>query len=226
MQTEITPKYELYVFDWDGTIMDTTALIAKGIQEAAKALGCREPDFKAAKSAIGLGWEEIMRRIVPDCPESRWGEFGQAYRDWYIRREEEVPVVEGLETLLKAMNDKGLRLAVATGKSRAGLNRVFALTGLTPLFEETITVDESFSKPNPAMLYELSNRTGVPCNKMVMIGDSVHDLMLAQNAGADALGVSYGGCSKEELEKYPNIGIAADTQELARILGLESLLNG
>lgn len=226
MQTQMPPKYDLYVFDWDGTIMDTTALIAKGIQEAAKALGCQAPDFKTAKSAIGLGWDEIMRRIVPDCPQSRWGEFGQAYRDWYIRREEDVPVVQGLEALLRAMNSNGLRLAVATGKSRAGLNRVFALTGLESLFEETVTVDESFSKPNPAMLYELSDRTGVPCNKMIMIGDSVHDLMLAQNAGSDALGVSYGGCSKEELQKYPNIGIAADTQELAKILGLTSLIDG
>ncbi|MDO4938146.1 MAG: HAD-IA family hydrolase [Sutterellaceae bacterium] len=224
MQSQNPPKFELYVFDWDGTVMDTTTLIARGIQEAAKSLGCKEPDLKDCKAAIGLGWDEILRRVVPDCPESQWNDFAQAYRDWYIRREEEVPVVEGLRELMTAMKEKGLRLAVATGKSRQGLNRVFGLTGLAPLFEDTVTADETFSKPNPAMLHELSDRTGVPCENMVMIGDSVHDLMLAQNAGAAAVGVSYGGCSKEELDKYPNIGIAADTEELAKILGLEDLL--
>lgn len=220
----IHPKYELFVFDWDGTVMDTTTLIARGIQEAVKTMGYRVPELSVAKAAIGLGWQDIMRTVIPDCPESRWDEFGEAYRAWYIKREEEVPVVEGLEDLMKAMVANGLRLAVATGKSRKGLNRVFALTGLAPLFEETITVDESFSKPNPAMLLELMDRTGVPADKVVMIGDSVHDLMLAKNAGCDAVGVSYGASPKEELEKYDNIGIAADTKELAKILGLEALI--
>lgn len=226
MQNQNPPKFELYVFDWDGTVMDTTGLIARGIQQAALAMGCPEPDLQDCKAAVGLGWDEILRRLVPECPESRWNDFAKAYRDWYIRREEDVPVVDGLRELMTAMNKKGLRLAVATGKSRQGLNRVFALTGLAPLFEETVTVDESFSKPNPAMLYELSARTGVACDKMVMIGDSIHDMMLAQNAGASAVGVSWGGTPKEVLAKYPNIGIADNTQELATILGLEDLLNG
>ncbi len=223
--TQLQTKYELFVFDWDGTIMDTSMLIARGVQEAAKALGYDEPDIAEIKSAIGLSWGEIIERVCPQCPVERYEAFGQAYRDWYIRREEDVPVVEGLEALMRSMVQAGCRLAVATGKSRKGLDRVFALTGLGDIFEETITADESFSKPNPAMLLELMDRTGVAPDKMVMIGDSIHDLMLAQNAGCDALGVTFGACTKEELDKYPNIGIATDTRELARILGVDSLLS-
>ncbi len=207
-------QYGLYVFDWDGTVMDTTGLIARGIQQAAKTLGLKVPSLETARSVIGLGMADTMRIVNPDCPYERWDEYLQAYKSWYIKREAAVEVMAGLRELLEEMNSQGMRLAVATGKSRAGLNRVFALTGIEHLFEETITADESFSKPNPAMLFELSDRTGVEPDKMVMVGDTVHDLQLAQNAGAQAVGVTWGACARRDLEKLPHVAVVDTVEEL------------
>ena len=208
-------NYGLYVFDWDGTVMDTTGLIARGIQEAARSLGLRVPSLELARSVIGLGAADSMRIVNPDCPRERWEEYAAAYKRWYISREAQVEVMAGLEDLLKTMRGRGMRLAVATGKSRAGLNRVFALTGIEPLFEETITADESFSKPNPAMLLELSDRTGVAVSDMVMIGDSVHDMQLAQNAAADAVGVTWGACARRDLLALPHAAVVDTVAELS-----------
>ena len=210
-------QYGLYVFDWDGTVMDTTGLIARGIQQAAKTLGLKVPSLETARSVIGLGMADTMRIVNPDCPYERWDEYLQAYKSWYIKREAAVEVMAGLRELLEEMNSQGMRLAVATGKSRAGLNRVFALTGIEHLFEETITADESFSKPNPAMLFELSDRTGVAPADMVMVGDTVHDLQLAQNAGAEAVGVTWGASARLDLEKMPHAALVDTVDELQRL---------
>lgn len=214
--------YGLYVFDWDGTVMDTTRLIARGIQEAARALGLKVPSLELARSVIGLGAADSMRIVNPDCPYERWDEYAAAYKRWYITREAKVEVMEGLEALLNDMRSRGMRLAVATGKSRGGLDRVFALTGIEHLFEETITADESFPKPNPAMLLELADRTGVDMRDMLMVGDSVHDLQLAQNAGADAVGVTWGACAEADLAALPHVAIVRTVAQLRKeILGEE-----
>ena len=218
------PAFELFVFDWDGTVMDTVGLIAQGICEAAEALGCARPSIEVARQSIGLSWSDIIARACPDCPPERFEEFNAAYRRWYLHREKAVPVVEGIGELIENMAKDGLRLAVATGKSRAGLERVFAQTGLGRWFEASITADESFSKPNPAMLYELRDVTGVPLKRMVMIGDSTHDLLMAQNAGCASVGVTTGGASREELLACSPVGVAGNTQELAAILGVTDYL--
>ena len=216
--------FELYVFDWDGTIMDTTYLIARGMQEAARALGLQVPELDLARSAIGLGLADTMKLVCPDCPRQRWDEFGIAYRQWYICREQEVRLFPNLHALLVGMHANGKRLAIATGKSRGGLNRVFDHTGVRGLFEATRTADESFSKPNPAMLFELSDETGVSCADMVMIGDSIHDLQMAANAGAAAVGVTYGASPRKDLESLPNIGLVDNVLELSETLGVTQCL--
>ena len=217
-------KWELFVFDWDGTVMDTTYLIARALQEASLKLGYAAPTMETARAAIGMGWAEIIQMVCPECPPERYDAFCQAYRDWYIHREATVRLYEHMPELLQAMHQAGLRLAVATGKSRLGLNRVFGLTGIGPLFEATRTADESFSKPNPAMLYELSDETGVPVDRMVMIGDTTHDLLMAQNAGCDGVGLTYGAGTRQQLESIPSLAVVDSVRELADVLGLGHLL--
>lgn len=217
-------KFELFVFDWDGTVMDTVGLIAMGICQACEDLGYTRPSLALARSTIGLGWREIIERACPQCPPERFDDFHVAYRRWYLCREKVVPVVEHLDVLLKNMAAGGQRLAVATGKSRAGLERVFAQTGLGRYFEETITADEAHNKPHPEMLELLAVRCAVPMDKMVMIGDSTHDLLMARNAGCASVGVLFGAGSRAELEALGPLGIAESTEQLAHILGVERYL--
>lgn len=213
-------NYQLYVFDWDGTVMDTTGLIAQGMQQACVALGYAPPDLNACRETIGLPFSESFARVLPQFQYERLDEFLSAYRNWYLKREAQVDVVEGLEELFERMTFAGLRLAVATGKSRAGLIRVFERTGLEKYFEATVTADESFPKPNPAMLEQLSAETGVDVKEMVMIGDSIHDLQLAQNAHCDAVAVTWGAARLQELQHYPAQAYVADVKQLVAALGL------
>lgn len=224
MTEQAKHTWDLYVFDWDGTVMDTTYLIARALQEASVALGYAMPTMQTARASIGMGWEEIIQMVCPQCPYERYDAFCQAYRDWYIQRETKVQLYEHMPELLRAMHAAGLRLAVATGKSRNGLDRVFALTGVGPLFEATRTADESFAKPNPAMLYELGEETGVAVDRMIMIGDTTHDLLMAQNAGCDAVGMTYGAGTRRQLEALPAVAVVDSVKELAEVLGVSDLL--
>lgn len=216
-------QYQLYVFDWDGTVMDTTGLIAQGMQQACVALGYQAPDLNECRATIGLPFAESFSRVLPEFSYERLDEFLTAYRNWYLQREAKVDVVEGLEELFQRMIGAGLRLAVATGKSRAGLVRVFERTGLEKYFEATVTADESFPKPNPAMLEMLADATGVETSNMVMIGDSIHDLQLAHNARCDAVAVTWGAARPGELESYPSIARVGTVRELVDALGLTQL---
>lgn len=216
--------YELYVFDWDGTVMDTTALIARGMQEAAKALSLPIPDYDVCRGTIGLSNPQAMAVVAPTLPESRWDEFWRAYRNWYLVREAEVVLFPHLQELFDAMKKHGVRMAIATGKSRRGLDRVFEKTGIGAYFEATRTADECFSKPNPQMLEEIFLETGVSPENTVMIGDTVHDLQLAANARCDGIGMTYGAGSRDELESVPHKAVVDNVDELAEVLGLGELL--
>ena len=216
--------YELYVFDWDGTVMDTTALIARGMQEAAKALLLPIPDYDVCRGTIGLSNPQAMAVVAPTLPESRWDEFWRAYRNWYLVREAEVVLFPHLQELFDAMKKHDVRMAIATGKSRRGLDRVFEKTGIGAYFEATRTADECFSKPNPQMLEEIFLETGVSPENGVMIGDTVHDLQLAANARCDGIGMTYGAGSRDELESVPHKAVVDNVDELAEVLGLGELL--
>lgn len=210
--------YDLVVFDWDGTIMDTTGLIAEGIQHAAVALGYPAPDKKTASSVIGLDWRSAMRVAVPDCPESRLDEFNDAYRAWYIPREREVRLFDGLETLLTDLHRAGVTLAVATGKSKAGLRRVFDRTNVEPLFAITRTAEETAPKPNPDMLEEIGLYTDIPKERTLMVGDTVHDVVMAQRYGCDVAAMTYGAQSRRDLEASTPTVLCDDVVALRRFL--------
>ena len=216
--------FELYVFDWDGTCMDTTPFIAGAIQEAARSMGLPVPAYAVAEGVIGLGHSDMMRIAMPSCPESDYGRFDQEYWKAYIKGEEQLAGIRpGMQRLLERMKAAGLWSAVATGKSRRGLERVMGKTGTKPLFVATATADEYASKPAPDMLLALSDELCVPLSRMVMVGDAVHDLDMAKNAVVAAVAVLWGAGKRAELEARRPRAVVEDERELARALGLEDL---
>lgn len=208
-------KFDLLVFDWDGTVVDSTAFIARSIQLAAADLGLPVPDERQASHVIGLGLREALARAVPELPAERMEEFSLRYRHHYFAREPDIVLFDGMRDLLLELSRSGCRLAVATGKSRIGLARAFEATGLGPLFEATRCADQTRSKPHPAMLLEIGAETGIEPARMLMVGDTTHDLQMASNAGAAGLGVTYGAHTRESLAAVMPLALVDSVAELA-----------
>ncbi|MDR3213437.1 MAG: HAD-IA family hydrolase [Azoarcus sp.] len=185
-------RFDLIVFDWDGTLMDSTAAIARSIQSACRDLGLPAPDDASARHVIGLGLAEALRYAAPDLQPQDYPEMSVRYRHHYLLLCEELVLFPGIADLLAWLAGQGRLLAVATGKSRAGLTHVLAQSGLGPLFHATRCADECFSKPHPAMLEELMDELGVAPERTLMIGDTTHDLQMAKNAGVAGVGVGFG----------------------------------
>ncbi len=185
-------QFDLLVFDWDGTLMDSTGMIARSIQRAFAEAGLAEPNDTAARFVIGYGLNEAMQYLDPSLTEAQIRQVVDAYRVHFLAKDHELQLYAGVTESLTRLSDAGFRLAVATGKSRAGLDRVLAATGLAKLFEVTRTADEAFSKPHPEMLEYILESTDVAKSRAVMIGDTTHDLQLAINAGTASLAMSYG----------------------------------
>lgn len=193
-------SYSLVVFDWDGTVMDSTNGIVAAIQGACRDLDLPVPSTSAASWVIGLSLESALRRAVPELTQAMVPRFLERYRTHYLLRDPELRLFDGIEALLHDLAGRQVQLAVATGKSRVGLDRVLAATGLRGAFQATRTADETFSKPHPAMLHELMDELQVEPERVLMVGDTSHDLQMACNAGVHGLGVSYGAHSPQELQ--------------------------
>jgi len=194
------PSYSLVVFDWDGTLMDSTHSIVAAIQGACRDLDLPVPSASAASWVIGLSLESALRRAVPQLTAPMVPRFLERYRIHYLTRDPELRLFDGVRELLQDLAGQGARLAVATGKSRVGLDRALASTGLHRVFDATRCADETFSKPNPAMLHELMDELDVAPERVVMVGDTSHDMLMACNAGVHALGVAYGAHGIDELQ--------------------------
>jgi phosphoglycolate phosphatase len=195
-------RYRLIVFDWDGTLLDSASGIAECIQLAAADMSLPVPDRERASHVIGLGLHDSLRHAVPTLPESGYGEFIEHYRRHFLAREETMALFPGVPELLHGLRSRGHHLAVATGKSRKGLDRALAATGLGPLFAATRCGDETQPKPNPAMLLELLRELQSDAGSALMIGDTSHDLLMATNAGVDAVAVASGAHSAESLRSH------------------------
>ncbi|HWL73109.1 MAG TPA: HAD-IA family hydrolase, partial [Burkholderiaceae bacterium] len=172
-------RFDLIVFDWDGTIVDSTAMIAASIRSAAADLGLVVPTMEQASHVIGLGLLDALSHAVPGLATERAEEFSARYRHHYLAGEPEIVLFEGMQTMLDELHTQGVPLAVATGKTRRGLARAFQTTGLGRLFAASRCADESQSKPHPAMLLELASELSVAPERMLMIGDTTHDLQMA-----------------------------------------------
>ncbi|WP_325042613.1 HAD-IA family hydrolase [Pseudoalteromonas sp. T1lg88] len=193
---------ELLIFDWDGTIMDSVPKIVATLQSAARALSVPEPDPVSAKNIIGLSLDTTVATLFPEHSE-----FHQALEEQYKHHYLAVdttptPLFDDVESTLTALKNKGYALAVATGKSRKGLDRLMGETGLTHFFDITRTACEAQSKPHPQMLEQILAFYQLSPQQAVMIGDTQIDMQLAANAGVDSIGVTFGVHAKEELEIF------------------------
>ena len=192
-------QFDLIVFDWDGTLMNSTATIVKCIQSAARDVGLVPPTDAAASHVIGLGLAEAMQHIMPDITPAQYQRMVERYRYHFLTDVHELVLFEGVPAMLADLKQDGYFLAVATGMGRVGLNRALNATGLLSVFDATRCADETFSKPHPAMLQELTRELGQDMRRTVMIGDTTHDLQMAMNAGAAGIAVEYGAHPLEQL---------------------------
>ncbi|WP_374657452.1 HAD family hydrolase [Inhella sp.] len=207
-------KYELLAFDWDGTLFDSAACIVQSMQAAARELGLPPPSDEQARHVIGLGLEPALHMAMPSLARERYRELAHAYRRHYFAQAHAVTLFPGVPELLHELRARGHRLAVATGKSRRGLDEALAQVGLADLFEATRTADETASKPHPQMLHELMDELGVPAHATLMVGDTTHDLQLAANAGTPALAVSFGAHEAESLALLQPLAVLHSVPQL------------
>lgn len=211
-------RYELIVFDWDGTLMDSTGAIVASIKAAAEDLGIAPPPEERARHIIGLGLIDALRHALPDLPRERYQDVAQRYRHHYLSRDQDLLLFDGVERLLGDLADAGHMLAVATGKTRVGLNRALEVSGIGSRFHGSRCADECRSKPDPQMLEELMDEFGVGREVTLMIGDTTHDLRMAHNAGVASLAVAYGAHPRETLEAEGPLYCAGSVGELAQWL--------
>jgi phosphoglycolate phosphatase len=211
-------RFDLIVFDWDGTLFDSTALIVRCIQAACRDLGVPVPSNEAAAYVIGLGLHDALQHAVPGLSPQRYPELGRRYRHHYFREQHELTLFEGIPALLQALRERQHLLAVATGKSRQGLNEALQHAALHGLFDATRTADETLSKPHPQMLMELMAELGVDAERTLMIGDTTHDLQLAANAGTASVAVAYGAHEPARLTGHEPLHVAHSVGELRQWL--------
>ncbi|HJW53282.1 MAG TPA: HAD-IA family hydrolase [Burkholderiaceae bacterium] len=206
--------FDLVVFDWDGTVVDSTTMIARSIQKAAADLGLRVPSLERASHVIGLGLRDALAAAVPDLAADRIEAFTERYRHHYIAIEQEIVLFSGIRELLVELTESGAVLAVATGKSRRGLDRSLAATGLGMFFAASRCADETHPKPHPAMLHEITGALAMSPQRTVMIGDTTHDLAMARSAGTASIGVTYGAHPRAQLEGGGALALVDDVAEL------------
>lgn len=211
-------KYELIVFDWDGTLLDSAGAIVQAIQAACRDLDLPVPDDARARHVIGLGLIDAMRHAVPGLNEERYPAVAERYRHHYLAGDHQLTLFSGVREMLDRLKAAGHVVTIATGKSRHGLDRALDHSGLRPYFRASRCADECHSKPHPQMLDELMAEFGIAAAATVMIGDTSHDLLMANNAGVDGLGVTYGAHPHDHLLEHNPLACLHSVPELDRWL--------
>lgn len=214
MRNGAARRFKLIVFDWDGTLADSTAMIAESIQAACRDIGEPPPDDVAARFVIGLGLADALRLIAPALIAERHSELAARYRHHYLTRDPEIPLFGGARELLAELGAARYLMAVATGKTRIGLDRALTANGLQRRFDATRCADEGFPKPHPDMLLHLMDRLAVAPAETLMVGDTTHDLELARNAGTSAIAVAYGAHTASGLTKLAPLATLHSVSEL------------
>ncbi len=211
----MSKPYSLIVFDWDGTLMDSEAKIVNAMQAAIADVAMPFRSREQIKNIIGLGLQEALSALFAGVNEPQSTQLIEAYRHHFLFADETpMPMFDGVAGLLEALNKQEYWLAVATGKSRQGLDRVLDGCNLRHYFHVTRCADECFSKPHPLMMEEIMAFVAVTPNETLMIGDSEYDMLMAKNAGVDALAVSYGVHEKRRLLDCGALGCLDDIREL------------
>ncbi len=207
-------QFDLIAFDWDGTLFDSTALITRCIQAAVVDVGGRPPSDKDAAYVIGLGLMQALAHAAPDVPPHKYPELGARYKHHYAAHQHDISLFAGILPLLADLKARNHVLAVATGKSRRGLNDALKSVELQGLFDGSRTADETAGKPDPLMLRELMQEFGVEPERVLMVGDTTHDLQMALNAGCPSVGVSYGAHEPDAFTELKPRFVAHSVAEL------------
>jgi phosphoglycolate phosphatase len=193
-------RFDLIAFDWDGTLFDSTKIIVRCIQQAVGDVGGAIPTDDAAAYVIGMGLMDALAHAAPDVPRERYPELGASYRRHYLAHQEDISLFDGVLPMLAELRERNHWLAVATGKSRRGLDDALRSAQLAAVFDGSRTADETAGKPDPRMLLELMREFGAEPERTLMIGDTTHDLQMALNAGCASVGVSYGAHAVDGFE--------------------------
>lgn len=210
----MTKRFELIVFDWDGTLMDSAAAIVTALQTACRDLAIEPPSDQRARHIIGLGLQDALREALPELSPLRYRELAERYRYHYLAHDHELVLFDGAFDLIRLLGEAGFLLAVATGKTRNGLDRALLGSGLQASFQASRCADECHSKPHPQMLLELMEEFGVAPASTLMIGDTTHDLLMARSANVPALAVAYGAHPRLVLEAEQPLGCVANVAEM------------
>jgi len=211
-------RFELLVFDWDGTLIDSAGTIVHCIQSACRDLGLPVPDAARASHVIGLGLNDALAYAVPGLAPADYASMVARYRKHFLERDASIPLFRGAGAMLSELRDRGHVLAIATGKSRAGLDRALGNTGLAHLFASSRCADQCASKPAPDMLLELMGELDTGAANTLMIGDTAHDLQMAGHAGVQAVAVSYGAHEKAALAARSPLACVDSIEELSQWL--------
>ena len=219
-RTSTTPprQFDLIAFDWDGTLFDSTAIITRCIQEAVRDVGGTVPSDTDASYVIGMGLMAALAYAAPDVPKEKYPLLGERYKHHYTLHQNDISLFAGVLPMLQTLKQKHHFLAVATGKSRRGLDETLARAELQGVFDASRTADETAGKPHPLMLQELMAEFGVPAQRLLMVGDTTHDLQMAVNAGCPSVGVSYGAHDHADFVALSPLFVAHSIAELQQWL--------
>ncbi|CAM8661542.1 Gph Predicted phosphatases [Comamonadaceae bacterium] len=207
-------RFDLIAFDWDGTLFDSTALITRCIQLAVQDVGGTVPSDKDASYVIGMGLMQALAHAAPDVPADKYPLLGARYKHHYSVHQNDITLFTGVLEMLDRLKARQHLLTVATGKSRGGLNEALRDVNLQGIFDGSRTADETAGKPHPLMLQELMMEFGVEADRVLMIGDTTHDLQMAVNAGCASVAVSYGAHEPDSFEALGPLAIAHSVAEL------------
>lgn len=214
-------RYEAVIFDWDGTVMDSTHSITTAIQLASEDLGLPVPSTAIASWVIGLSLESALYRAVPELTAEQMPLFLERYRHHFFQRDPHIKLFDGILDFMTELKNQDVILAVATGKSREGLTRTLGNVQLSDFFTATRCADETQSKPHPQMLYELLDELSLEASDVLMIGDTTHDIYMAETAGLDSVAVTYGAHDPDTLLKAKPTYMVHQVPELRElVLGL------
>ncbi len=207
-------RFDLIAFDWDGTLSNSTAVIVHCIQAAVADVGGKPPSDDQASYVIGMSLMQALTSAAPDIPPEKHTELANRYRYHYIQHKDDISLFAGVLPMLQTLRARGHWLTVATGKSRRGLDDALQDPLLKGVFDGSRTADETAGKPNPLMLEELMSDFGVEPDRLLMIGDTTHDLEMARNAGCASLAVAYGAHPPENFARYEPLSVAHSVAQL------------
>lgn len=212
-------RVSLVVFDWDGTVMDSIGRIVSSMQSAARLTKLAVPSDHAVKQIIGLSLDPAFDILFSNLTAIKRQQLFEHYRDQYLTHDTTpTPLFDGVETVLKQLKDNNIKLAVATGKARKGLQRMFDETGLASYFDFSRCADEAQSKPDPDMLKQILAKLAIPAEQAVMVGDTSHDMKMAQAIAMPRIGVTHGVHDAEVLNQYQPKAIIDSIPELLGVL--------